>query len=180
MKAGVAMLDMVDIMRRLSGDRPVFHSEANFQHALAWRIHEEAAPSGGVRLEYKPFAMQTKRVLDIWVPDIGVAIELKYTTRKLNMEWRSEHFALRDQSAQDQRRYDFISDISRLEDVVRNGRSAVGYAILLTNDPSYWNYPRKPDNVDADFHLYEGRRIKGKMEWSPRASAGTKNSRETP
>jgi hypothetical protein len=37
------MLDanaITDVMARLSGTRPVFHSEADFQQALGWAVHE--------------------------------------------------------------------------------------------------------------------------------------------
>ena len=72
------MFDITHLMNELARYRPVFHSEADFQHALAWRIHE-AMPDCEVRLEYKPFP--TKRLyLDLWLPDIGVAMELKYCT----------------------------------------------------------------------------------------------------
>ena len=48
------MLDITHLMNELAHDRLVFHSEADFQHALAWRIHD-AMPDCGVRLEYSPF-----------------------------------------------------------------------------------------------------------------------------
>jgi hypothetical protein len=38
-----AMIDMVSIMSQLSAQRPIFHSEADFQHALAWQLHETVA-----------------------------------------------------------------------------------------------------------------------------------------
>ena len=42
--------------------------------------------------------------LDIWLRALGVAIELKYATRKLETECAGEVFSLRNQSAQDTRR----------------------------------------------------------------------------
>ena len=42
-----------------------------------------------------------------------------------------------------------------------------GYAVLLTNEPSFWNPPgsaRKSLN-DAAFRLHEGREITGEMAW---------------
>ena len=35
--------DLIDILKTLAVRRPVFHSEANFQHALAWIIHGPGA-----------------------------------------------------------------------------------------------------------------------------------------
>jgi hypothetical protein len=38
------------IMTSLAQSRPVFHAEADFQHAFAWELHKEL-PSAQVRLE---------------------------------------------------------------------------------------------------------------------------------
>ena len=78
-------LKVLDITRLLDGlarERPVFHSEADFQFALAWRIKK--ATSHYVRLEFKPFP-EERVYLDIWLPDVGVAIELKYPTSGLTL-----------------------------------------------------------------------------------------------
>ena len=136
------MLDITNLMNDLACDRPVFHSEADFQHALAWCIHD-AIPDGGVRLEFKPFPAEPM-YLDIWLPGIGVAVELKYKTRKLNLLREGESFALRDQSAQDISRYDFLKDIQRLEQLRKLPNARVGFTVLLTNDPSYWKHPSRP------------------------------------
>ena len=43
----------------------MFHSEADFQHALAWQIHE-AAPESQVRLEVSVIPVEAQRMfLDI-------------------------------------------------------------------------------------------------------------------
>ena len=84
-------------------------------------------------------------------------------------------------SAQDIRRYDFIMDIRRLERVVNHsGLAEVGFVVLLTNDPSYWGSPQRgwENRTDGAFRIHEGRVIKGEMEWSERASEGTKKGRE--
>ena len=173
MKHATAMLDIETIMRALARDRPLFHSEADFQHALAWRMHE-AMPDSGIRLEYKP---PGKRIyLDLWLERIGVAIELKYRTRKpalkrkLALEHNGEAFELRNQSANDISRYDFMKDIQRLESLSGIPRAKAGFAIFLTNDHLYWNEPARRDTVDASFHMNEGRQLRGEMAWSERAS----------
>ena len=64
------MLDIANLMLGLSKSRPIFHSEADFQHALAWQIHERL-PDCQVRLEYNPLPAQKKRMyLDIWVQSL--------------------------------------------------------------------------------------------------------------
>ena len=173
------MLDITDVMIELARRRPVFHSEADFQHEFAWRIHRIMS-DGGVRLEYKPFPNESV-YLDLWLPGIGVAVELKYCTRKLELEHNGESFALRDQRAQDTRRYDFIKDIQRLERVSKDRTEVrAGFAVLLTNDPSYWQQSSRPDTVDAAFRLDDGRGVTGELAWSERAAAGTTKGREEP
>ena len=175
------MLDIDGLMASLADRRKVFHSEADFQHALAWQIHE-AAPESQVRLEVSVIPVGAQRMfLDIWLPVEGVAIELKYKTRGLELEQDDESFALRDQSAQDQGRYDFLRDIQGLE-LMRSKleHCRAGYAVLLTNDSSYWTVPRSRDTVDSDFRIYEGRAISGELAWAAHASPGTVRGRESP
>ena len=173
-------VDMNAVMEALARSRPVFHSESDFKHALSWQIQQDH-PSLRVRQEVGNLIEgPDRRYVDIWLPDSGTAIELKYPTRTGVIAHGDEEFRLRDQSAQDTKRYDFCLDISRLEGIVQSGRAANGYAILLTNDHLYWNPPGKPDNNDAEFVLHEDREITGTLAWSSRAGAGTLKGRENP
>ena len=160
-----------DFLKNLSEGRPVFHSEADFKHAFAWHIHEAEPDLLEIRLEFKPFHDENM-YMDIWLRDkegMATAIELKYRTRGLEAEWEGEMFALRSQSAQDTGRYGFVKDISRLERVVCGLESVkAGFAIFLTNDPSYWSSPQRKwkDTNDAAFRIHEGVVIEGEMNWS--------------
>lgn len=178
-KREMGCLEIAAVMNKLARGRQVFHSEADFQHAFAWCIHT-TNPAGQVRLEYKP--IPNKPVyLDLWLPRIGIAVELKYCTRMLEVDHKHESFALRDQGAQDIRRYDFLKDIQRLEQVCReSAKFRAGFAVLLTNDHLYWRQPSRPHTVDAAFRLHDGRRVTGEMAWSERAASGTTKSREKP
>ena len=122
-----------------------------------------------------------KMYVDIWLPVEKIAIELKYMTRKSELEDNEESFALRNQGAQNQRRYDFLWDIHRLE-LMRSMPEfcEAGHAVLLTNDPLYWIPPRRQDTVDSDFRVHEGRVISGKLAWAAKATPGTKRGRESP
>lgn len=176
------MFDIDGLLTGLAANRKVFHSEADFQHALAWCIHE-SMPESQVRLEVDVMQVEGGRMFqDIWLPVEGIAIELKYKTRGLGVEQDGEPFALRDQSAQDQGRYDFLWDVQRLEELLRSKpeQCKAGYAVLLTNDSSYWNVPPQRDTVDADFRLHEGRDISGTLTWADRASPGTMSGRKSP
>ena len=175
------MLDIAGILIALAVQRPIFHSEADFQHAFAWEIHWRL-PNASIRLEFPTRPLNKQLVLDIWVAqrDAVLAVELKYKTRALSVYVGDEQFALKDQSAQDIGRYDFIKDLQRLEQIVTDRKSAVGYAVLLTNDSAYWKPPRDSNTVDASFRLHQGRTLRGTLSWSAAASAGTTRSREEP
>ena len=175
----MTLAKFLDLLKGLSERRPIFHSEADFQLALAWYLHE-MVPNSEVRPEFKPFQGENM-YLDIWLQTFEIAIELKYPTRELEVEREGEVFALRNQSAQDARRYDFIMDICRLEQVVDDsGPAKAGFAVLLTNDPSYWEPPQRgwEGTSDAAFRIHEGKVIKGEMDWSEEASTGVKKGRE--
>ena len=176
------MFDISDLLTSLAESRKVFHSEADFQHALAWHIRQAMPESSQVRLEVDVMQVEhQRRFLDIWLPLEGIAIELKYKTRGLELEQDDEPFVLRNQSAQDQGRYDFLLDIQRLELVRSNlDQCKAAYAVLLTNDSSYWKVPTHRDTVDAAFRVHEGRAVSGALAWAARASSGTVEGRESP
>ena len=179
------MIDVPKLMYDLASDRPVFHSEADFQHALAWRMHE-VDRDARIRLEWPvEWPDPRKRIyVDIYLPNLKVAVELKYRTRKLVHQHDGEWFRLRYHSAQDIGRYDFLKDIQRLEQLSLSKRTDVraGFAILLTNDPLYWKEPQ-PDvkeAIDAELKLHEGSKKEGEMAFADHAAAGGIDGREEP
>ena len=174
-------LDIHGLIAEVARHRPLFHSEADFQHAFAWEVHRQF-PDASVRLE-KPISIANGVAhLDVLVQrgDAMAAVELKYKTRKLSFETSSETFSLRNHSAQDVGRYDFIKDISRLEDITASYPGALGYAVLLTNESAYWRGPSAITTVDAAFRLHEGKVLEGAVAWGEGASAGTMKAREKP
>lgn len=176
------MLDLPKLMTDLACHRPIFHSEADFQHALAWQIHVRH-PGVKLRLEYRPAFLPNKMYLDIWAafPDDSViAIELKYKTKAFVADYAGESFRLVDQSAPDQGRYDFVRDISRLETITAAAPAVRGAAVFLSNESTYWAAPRPGSTVDAAFRIHEGRALVGELAWGAGASAGTMKSRESP
>lgn len=169
--------DIHTVMGQLARRRPIFHSEADFQFALAWQI-KETLPAWEIRLEYPTERMH----LDIWSPTEGVAIELKYKTcsRGDPIEHGGERFNLKNQDAQDHGRYDYVKDVQRLERVVDDLEGArTGFAVLLTNDSRYWNRGRG-GTIDDAFRLHEGRCLAGQMAWAEWASKGSIKGREEP
>ena len=173
------VLEISEVLSFLAKQRPVFHSEADFQHAFAWEIHQRL-PSALVRLELPVQIGQQFLHIDVWVvyQNATLAVELKYKTRKLAVHVANEQYRLKDQSAQDTGRYDFLKDIQRLEQVVGVHPNSIGYAVLLTNDSAYWKKPVNRSTNDADFRLYDGRVVEGVLAWGVNASDGTKKNRE--
>jgi hypothetical protein len=167
-------------LHALSEERLLFHSEADFQHAFAWEL-QKAFPDLSIRLEYKPQLLGYRLHVDVWATRLRkiIAVELKYKTRALRVSG-DELFHLLNQSAQDIARYDFLKDIARLEAITSAYENAVGYAILLTNDSSYWNTSKNSSTVDVNFRIQEGRIISGLLGWGGRASEGTTRGRIMP
>ena len=179
--ASETSLDIHGLLAEVARTRPLFHSEADFQHAFAWEAHRRL-PDASIRLEKPISTANGVAHLDVLVQrgNEMVAIELKYKTRKLSFETFSESFSLRNHSAQDVGRYDFIKDVSRLEDIAAFYPGALGYAVLLTNASAYWRGPSATTTVDAAFRVHEGRVLEGEVAWGEGASAGTMKAREKP
>jgi hypothetical protein len=119
-----------------AADRPVFHSEADLQHHLAWTIRD-LEPDVQVRLETRP-QLGRRRSMDVLLVDRRsgerLGIELKYPTRALVTTWGGEAFTLLNQSAQDITRYDICTDVRRL------GASATSLPARAGHS-ARWSYP---------------------------------------
>lgn len=110
--------------------------------------------------------------------DERIVIEVRYKTALLKTIHQGEHVHLKNQGSQDISRYDFLSDLEKVERVVDSRPGLKGYAILLTNDHLYWKPPRKYDSVDKDYHIHNGRVVFGQCSWGREASRGTTAGRE--
>lgn len=173
------MLDLNSLMERLALNRPIFHSEADFQHAFAWELHR-TLKMAAIRLE-RPIRLQDKTLhLDLLAQteERKFAIELKYKTHRLALTVSDEAFHLANQSATDIGRYDFIKDICRLEAMTADWSDCTGWAILLTNESAYWK-AGSSSTIDTAFRLTEGRILHGSLKWAKNASPGTMRNRES-
>lgn len=173
------MIEIDEVLAALAMHRPLFHSEADFQHAFAWEVHRRL-PTASVRLEL-PVQVEDKFLhIDVWVVGQAevLAVELKYKTRRLSVHIGDEQYKLKSQSAQDIGRYDFIKDIQRLEGVATTHNRFTGFAILLTNDSTYWMKRENHETVDAAFRIHNGQILEGVFDWGVHASEGTKKNRE--
>ena len=174
--------NIINILGELSKHRFIFHSEADFQHALAWEIHK-IHPQAIIRLEV-PSGRQDKRErIDILVTlEYRIyAIELKYKKTKIQISHNNEIFDLKADSAQDISRYDYIKDIVRLERYVSSHPNSIGYAVMLTNDDLYWKESKSGVNSE-EFFLNQGRELNNgiSLNWHVNTADGTKKERNTP
>jgi len=136
----IEKLNVEYILGELSKDRPIFHSEGDFQFSLACKIKEFYSELN-VRLEFpmKP------GFLDIFLfsSEKAVLFELKYKTTELVCQTQNnERFNLKILRRKDYGFYGFIKDIARLENFKIKFQQKFEivecYALILTNDDSYW------------------------------------------
>jgi hypothetical protein len=178
-------VDLPDLVRGLARRRPVFHSEADLQQALAWQAHL-AYSDIQVRLEVRipePSRPGHRERVDLLIRgDNGLlAVEVKYLTDALSVVHDGEVFELLRQGAQDISGYDVVKDVFRVEHFVRTGFCVAGAVLVISNDPSYWTDPAHGRSTNAAaFRLYDGSTLSGERAWGDRAAASTRTGRETP
>jgi hypothetical protein len=170
------MIMINDVMTRLSKRRPVFHSEADFQHELAYEVRL-GDPSLNVRLEL-PVVTPFSGAIDIIIlGKYRFVLELKYLCKRFVTTLDGEEFALKDQSGRDIRRYDVCKDVKRMEDYAE--RTGYGAAVLvLSNDPAYWQERRSSVTADSAFNISHLRKLAGTLQWGSKAGLGTIRRRE--
>ena len=152
-------LDVAGALSALAVRRPIFHSERDFQHALAWQI-QLAYPAARIRLETRPRRGVHLDLL-VHLDGTSTAIELKYLLAGLRATVGGELFNLPRQSANDISRHDVVKDITRVEAMLADGYADHGCVLVLTNDRSYWQPAARADTIDAQFRLHEGRVLGG-------------------
>ena len=179
-------MDINDVINDLSKERPIFHSEKDFQFALSWKI-QEMYEDLKIRLERPAYINNNDKKIhiDIFIIDDKslILIELKYKKGEINIEKDGEQFHLSKDFAEPPSRYDFVSDIIRLEKCKKKFKTEdtkfLGYALFLTNESTYWKQPRKKDTIDREFRIHEDMLLSGKLSWSAN-TRGTKKKREEP
>ncbi|MHA1574762.1 MAG: hypothetical protein ACTSXL_01275 [Alphaproteobacteria bacterium] len=159
--------DLKNILKKLSESRPVFHSEADFQHSLAIEIKGKY-PEAKIRLEV-PFEEngdnRNATDLIVTINEKVIPIELKYKTKKLEKEIEGEKFNLITQGALNINSWAFFNDIKRIEDF---GKKEKGFVIMITNDSSYYKDFKKGEKkcYYEDFKLHNNKSItKRKFNW---------------
>lgn len=171
-------IDLVAVLSDLARRRPVFHSEKDLQHELAWQIRIRH-PESEIRLELRP---RRGIHLDLLVRKAGhrIAVEIKYLTPFFRGTVAGESFDLPHQAAQDISRHDVIKDLTRVESLLADGYADQGYVLVLSNDPGYWRPGRAATTIDKAFRLHDERILEGTLAWGPGAGAGTTARRNVP
>lgn len=175
-------MDINPLIKLLSKNRKILVSEADFQFAIAWEIKQNM-PQAEVRLEYCPADIDKSMHVDVLVKNNGLwyPVELKYMTLGCDVIVNEERYFLKNQGAQDIRRYDFLKDIMRIEKLVSTGSPfSKGFAVLLTNDRSYWTVSNISNTCDAAFRINEGAKKNGILRWGDHTGTGTSKGREEP
>lgn len=170
------MIAINQLMACLADRRPVFCSEADFQHELAYELRRRD-PDLNIRLEH-PLGQGMRGAIDILlIGERRYALELKYLCKGLTVQLGEEEVCLRQQGAHDVRRYDVCKDIGRMERYADQTGNGAG-VLVLANDPAYWQPRRRRDTVDAAFNLAHAHEISGLLQWSELAGIGTVSKRE--
>ncbi|MFF7274329.1 hypothetical protein [Streptomyces griseorubiginosus] len=170
MRTIAGRVSLNDVIAKLAGRRPVFHSEADLQHSFA-RVLWELAPDVESRLEVPQRESGRAEYLDLEClgSEGRTAIEFKYFTRSWTGKAGSpvEDYALKAHGATDLARLHFVRDIARLERFChRSGRN--GLAFMLSNEPSLWTPPNsgRRRTRDHDFRIHQGRELAGTLLWA--------------
>lgn len=172
-------IELENILIKLSQRRPIFHSEADFQHELAHEIRC-AHPDFRYRLEMprpkkvdatKP---EARGAIDIAVYDGSggpcLFLELKYKTRRCNESFENEDFNLAGHGASSWGQYDVIKDIRHIENLKKLYPSADCAVVALTNDRNYWETVPGANSAYRDFSLHDGANLSGIREWRPQGT----------
>lgn len=159
-------------MDALASKRPIFHSEADFQHALAWEV-QVAHPRASMRFE-KRVAVRPNIDLDLLIGLDGsrLGVELKYPRRGMTADVAGELFTLAT-GADDHGRYLAIADLARLERLVTDDVLDSGVLVVLTNVANVWAQPASRGRVLYEaFRIHERHIVAGTMAWGDWGAEG--------
>ncbi|KPH21474.1 hypothetical protein AN948_01535 [Rhodococcus sp. ADH] len=157
-------------MDRLGKERPLFHSESDFQLALATVMADEVEQ---VRLEKKVAVSErvggrSRLAVDV-LGRLGgrrIALELKYPKKRLLADVDGEVFELSSSGAPDLDTAAIWRDAQRVERLILDGSVEAGASLTLTNYP-FWSERNSTVRSQAhEFRLWEGRRVEpGSLRW---------------
>ena len=155
--------------------RPIFHSEADFQHELAIELQRNHY---AVRLEVPIQVVLKNQPVGIQLDLLAInqesgqktAIELKYITVALDHQIKGERFRLNGNWGTNLSLFDTLADLERVEAVVKAGYADQGFSVLITNAETAWSRDVLNTSIMArEFSIHEGRQLEAgsRLDWSP-------------
>ncbi len=169
-------------MKQMAIIGKLFCSEADFQFSLGWELHR-LLPNAQLLFE-KEVNVGYVDIIVIWNGK-WYFIELKYHTSLCDTITLGLPLHLKNQSAQDILRYDYLYDINRIQRIAANMEEVYGggYAIVLTNDRLIYGSPNSSSAraLDSLFRIHDRRGlsasssfpIPGKVIWKNAAKPTT-------
>lgn len=169
------MIDIKKLITALQDKRKVFHSEDDLKLSFGMEILKNNTDYQ-VRLE-RPVDIEmtdwnnTKLIarapIDVVVIENNgslIPIELKYKTKKTQLDFDSETYQLTEHGAVDIGRYSFRKDIYRIEQYLNSHvDSSTGYVLILTNDKAYSDTDvSQKENYDKYLSFHDGTLIRKK------------------
>lgn len=167
------MIDFEKTILNLREKRKIFHSEDDLKFSLAFEM-KKLFPEIEIRLE-KPIEIKMLDVnkkesvsrvpIDIIIHNKNgesIPIELKYKTKKLEINDKGELYNLTTHGAYDIGRYSFRKDIYRIEKYLEmHKKSNYGFVLILTNENKYVedNVGEK-EIIDKHFSFHQNSLIK--------------------
>jgi hypothetical protein len=192
MKSEVMKADKVhSVLRELSNRRPIFHSEADFQHELALELNR---CGWECRLEV-PIAIKVKGEKAKAEVDLiarsqngekSTAIELKYVSEKLQTSCNRENFDLSKNWGVNLSRFDCLADWQRVASIVDSGYAQAGFAVFMTNCEDAWTRDLakgKNPPMAMEMSIHEGRKFRkgDALDWHPQTpSVGSVSKKRLP
>lgn len=166
---------MVQTLAKMAPQRPLFHSEADFQIALAVGLGL-SDPAISIRAETVLVDEKGNQKLDLLLrrDSHEHGIELKLHKRAFLATIDGEPFRYPENNPRDVSRRNFLYDIHRLEDFVEQRQQRTGTAIILTNDPLMWEDGIRSGATDTAFCLAESKEMTGLLGWQDHTSECTK------
>jgi hypothetical protein len=140
---------------QLAIKRPIFHSEADFQFALAWQL-QSMHPNANIRLEKPISRIDGNGRADIWIDTEKwlTVVELKYRKLEFVGVVNDENYNLKLDNTDGKIEGEMDSDLQNISHFIKNdltnfgSKKKNGFVILLTHKESLhkkkiwgsWNY----------------------------------------
>lgn len=179
------------VLRELSKRRPIFHSEADFQHELALELNRSGWECRlEVPITIKVKGEKAKAEVDLLArsnkAETFYAIELKYVSAKLKASYREESFDLSQNWGVNLSRFDCLADWQRLASIVDSGSAQAGFAVFMTNYEDAWTRDlakAKNPPMAREMSIHEGRNFRkgDALDWHPQTpSVGAVSKKRLP